>query len=71
MTHRLFRLEWDAIAGILAAVVALVLHFLHVIDTEAQELASLNQTRDTLIELGQHCGSRDWRRAGRSKPKHT
>ena len=27
MTHRLFRLEWDAIAGILAAVVALVLHY--------------------------------------------
>ena len=41
MTHRLFRLEWDAIAGILAAVVALVLHFLHVIDTEVFTMITL------------------------------
>ncbi|MGB4812731.1 MAG: hypothetical protein WBP13_09690 [Methylophilaceae bacterium] len=30
--NRLLSYEWDAIAGILAAVVAIVLHFLHVID---------------------------------------
>ncbi len=29
---RLFSLEWDAIAGIVAAVAAIVLHFLHVVD---------------------------------------
>ena len=39
--HRLFRLEWDAIAGILAAVLALVLHFLHVIDTEVLTMITL------------------------------
>ena len=39
--HRLFRLEWDAIAGILAAVAALVLHFLHVIDTEVLTMITL------------------------------
>ena len=31
---RLLRLEWEVIAGLLAAVVALVLHFLHIIETE-------------------------------------
>lgn len=30
--NRLLSYEWDAIAGILAAVIAIVLHFLHVID---------------------------------------
>jgi hypothetical protein len=30
--NRLLSYEWDAIAGILAAVVAIVLHFLHIID---------------------------------------
>jgi hypothetical protein len=30
--NRLLNYEWDAIAGILAAVVAIILHFLHVID---------------------------------------
>jgi len=29
---KLLRVEWDAVAGILAAVVAIVLHFLHVVD---------------------------------------
>jgi hypothetical protein len=32
--NRLLSYEWDAIAGILAAVVAIVLHFLHVIDEQ-------------------------------------
>ena len=32
--HRLLKIEWDAIAGVLAAVTAIVLHFLDVIDTE-------------------------------------
>ena len=31
---RLLRLEWEVIAGLLAAVTALVLHFLHIIETE-------------------------------------
>ena len=39
--HRLFRLEWDAIAGILAAVTALVLHFLHVIETDVLTMITL------------------------------
>ena len=39
--HRLFRLEWDAIAGIVAALAALVLHFLHVIDTEVLTMITL------------------------------
>lgn len=30
----LFKLEWDAIAGIIAAIVAIVLHFLHIAQTE-------------------------------------
>jgi hypothetical protein len=30
--NRLLKYEWDAIAGILAAVVAIILHFLHIID---------------------------------------
>jgi hypothetical protein len=30
--NRLLSYEWDAIAGILAAVIAIILHFLHVID---------------------------------------
>lgn len=30
--NRLLNYEWDAIAGILAAVVAIILHFLHIID---------------------------------------
>lgn len=29
---KLLRVEWDAVAGILAAVVAIILHFLHVVD---------------------------------------
>lgn len=29
--HRLLKIEWDAVAGVLAAVTAIVLHFLHVI----------------------------------------
>lgn len=32
---RVLGMDWDAIAGILAAVVALALHFLHVVETEA------------------------------------
>ena len=31
---RLLRLDWDAIAGIVAAVAALVMHFLHVIEAD-------------------------------------
>ena len=27
--HRMLRIEWDAVAGVLAAVTAIVLHFLH------------------------------------------
>ena len=30
--NRLLKYEWDAIAGILAAVIAIILHFLHIID---------------------------------------
>lgn len=32
MRQQLKRIEWDAVAGILAAVLALVLHFLHIIE---------------------------------------
>lgn len=34
MMERLRRLDWDAVAGIVAAVVALVLHLLHIVDEE-------------------------------------
>ncbi len=33
-TNRFFSYEWDAIAGILAAVIAIILHLLHVIDEQ-------------------------------------
>ena len=39
--NRIFRIEWDAIAGVLAAVTALMLHFLHVIDTEVLSVITL------------------------------
>lgn len=39
--HRVLRIEWDAVAGILAAVVAIMLHFLHVIDTEVLSVITL------------------------------
>ena len=39
--HRLLRIEWDAVAGVLAAVTAIVLHFLHVIDTEVLSMITL------------------------------
>jgi hypothetical protein len=32
MSQQLKRIEWDAVAGILAVVLALVLHFLHIIE---------------------------------------
>lgn len=32
---RLLRLDWDAIAGILASIVVLVMHFLHVVNVDA------------------------------------
>ena len=31
--QRLLNIEWDAVSGVLAAVTAVVLHFLHVIET--------------------------------------
>ena len=39
--HRLLRIEWDAVAGVLAAVTAIVLHFLHVIETEVLSMITL------------------------------
>ena len=39
--HRVLKIEWDAVAGILAAVVAIMLHFLHVIDTEVLSVITL------------------------------
>ena len=39
--HRLLKIEWDAVAGVLAAVTAIVLHFLHVIDTEVLTMITL------------------------------
>ena len=39
--HRLLRIEWDAIAGVVAAIAAIVLHFLHVIDTEVLAVITL------------------------------
>ena len=30
--NRLLRVEWDAIAGIVAALVALIMHFLHILE---------------------------------------
>lgn len=34
MLDRLKRVEWDAVAGILAALVGIVLHFLHIVETD-------------------------------------
>ena len=39
--HRLLKIEWDAVAGVLAAVTAIVLHFLHVIETEVLSMITL------------------------------
>ncbi|MCY4026059.1 MAG: hypothetical protein OXH75_07055 [Acidobacteria bacterium] len=39
--HRMLRIEWDAVAGVLAAVTAIVLHFLHVIETEVLSMITL------------------------------
>ena len=39
--HRLLKIEWDAVAGIVAAVTAIVLHFLHVIETEVLSMITL------------------------------
>lgn len=38
---RILKIEWDAIAGVVAAVVAIVLHFLHVIDSEVLSVITL------------------------------
>ncbi|WP_331236312.1 hypothetical protein [Natronorarus salvus] len=39
MKWQIKQIEWEAVAGILAAVLALVLHFLHIVDLD--ELALL------------------------------
>ncbi len=39
--HRMLKIEWDAVAGVLAAVTAIVLHFLHVIETEVLSMITL------------------------------
>ena len=39
--NRLLRIEWDAIAGVVAAITAIVLHFLHVIDLEVLAVITL------------------------------
>lgn len=39
--HRMLKIEWDAVAGVLAAVVAILLHFLRVIDTEVLSVITL------------------------------
>ena len=39
--HRLLRIEWDAVAGVLAAVAAIILHLLHIIDTEVLAVITL------------------------------
>ncbi|REA00592.1 hypothetical protein DEQ92_20100 [Haloferax sp. Atlit-6N] len=41
MRRRLAHIEWDAVAGILAAVLALVLHFLHIVDESVLLMISL------------------------------
>ena len=41
--HRLLKIEWDAVAGVLAAVTAIVLHFLHVIETEVLSMDQKNR----------------------------
>jgi hypothetical protein len=38
---RLLRFDWDAIAGIIAAVLALLLHFLHIVDEEVLLMIAL------------------------------
>ena len=35
---RLIQSDWDAIAGILAATAAIVMHFLHVIEEDVKEM---------------------------------
>lgn len=39
--NRLLKIEWDAIAGVVAAITAIVLHFLHVIDLEVLAVITL------------------------------
>ena len=39
--HRMLKIEWDAIAGVLAALTAIVLHLLHVIETEVLSVITL------------------------------
>lgn len=41
MRQQLKRIEWDAVAGILAAVLALVLHFLHIIEESVLPMITL------------------------------
>jgi len=39
--HRLLRIEWDAVAGVVAAIAAIVLHFLHVVETDVLTMITL------------------------------
>ena len=39
--HRMLKIEWDAVAGVLAAVIAIVLHLLHVIEAEVLSVITL------------------------------
>ena len=41
--HRLLKIEWDAVAGVLAAVTSIVLHSLHVIETEVLSMDQKNR----------------------------
>ena len=51
--QRLLNIEWDAVSGVLATVTAVVLHFLHVIETDVLSMLTLvPDSGDTPDPLG-------------------
>ena len=52
--QRLLNIEWDAVSGVPAKVTAIVLHFLHVIETDVLSIITLVPDRgDVPDALGQ------------------
>lgn len=49
--HRMLKIEWDAIAGVLATIAAIMLHFLHVIDTEVLSVITLGLIAAMFLRL--------------------
>ena len=72
--RRLLSLDWDAIAGVVAAVVAIVMHFLHLIDQGVLlmitvVLLALLFLRGLRREPANGAWSVVWREPKRSPPK--